>query len=94
MATLLETWRTQAYGNGLSKADQERLWQEYFALEKGFYEEVLKDPSHVYEGTVKELADHFGIQKYSLLRCLNELKQEGSIRVEGRHILLLSPLIV
>ncbi|MBQ7471358.1 MAG: Crp/Fnr family transcriptional regulator [Prevotella sp.] len=42
----------------------------------------------------QELADHLGIQKYSLLRCLNELKQEGSIRVEGRHILLLSPLIV
>ncbi len=32
------------------------------------------------------LADHFGIQKYSLLRCLNELKQEGLIRVNGRHI--------
>ena len=42
----------------------------------------------------QELADHFGIQKYSLIRCLNELKQEGVIRVEGRHILLLAPLIV
>ena len=38
----------------------------------------------------QELADHFGIQKYSLLRCLNELKQEGAIRVEGRHIHILS----
>ena len=36
------------------------------------------------------LAEHFGIQKYSLLRCLNELKQEGRIRVEGRHIQILS----
>lgn len=41
----------------------------------------------------QELADHFGIQKYSLLRCLNELKQEGVIRVEGRHIYILSPLM-
>ena len=41
----------------------------------------------------QELADHFGIQKYSLLRCLNELKQEGVIRVEGRHIHILSPLL-
>jgi CRP-like cAMP-binding protein len=40
----------------------------------------------------QELADHFGIQKYSLLRCLNELKQEGVIRVEGRHIQILSRL--
>lgn len=36
------------------------------------------------------LADHFGIQKYSLLRCLNELKQEGVISVEGRRIMILS----
>ena len=42
----------------------------------------------------QELADHFGIQKYSLQRCLNDLKQEGAIRVEGRHIQLLSQLIV
>lgn len=41
----------------------------------------------------QELADYFGIQKYSLLRCLNELKQEGLIRVEGRHIHILSPLV-
>lgn len=38
----------------------------------------------------QELADHFGIQKYSLLRCLSELKQEGAIRVDGRHIQILS----
>ena len=38
----------------------------------------------------QELADHFGIQKYSLLRCLNELKQDGAILVEGRHIQILS----
>jgi CRP-like cAMP-binding protein len=38
----------------------------------------------------QELADHFGIQKYSLLRCLNELKQEGAILVEGRHVTILS----
>jgi len=40
----------------------------------------------------QELAEHFGIQKYSLLRCLNELKQEGVISVEGRHIQILSRL--
>ena len=34
------------------------------------------------------LAEHFGIQKYSLLRCLNELKREDVIRVEGRHIVI------
>jgi CRP-like cAMP-binding protein len=42
----------------------------------------------------QELADHFGIQKYSLLRCMNELKQEDVIRVEVRHIHILSPLLI
>lgn len=42
----------------------------------------------------QELAEHFAIQKYSLLRCLNELQQEGIIRVEGRRVQLLSPLIL
>ena len=40
----------------------------------------------------QELADHFCIQKYSLQRCLNELKQEGAILVEGRHVKVLSLL--
>ena len=40
----------------------------------------------------QELADYFGIQKYSLQRCLNELKQEGAILVEGRHVKVLSLL--
>ena len=40
----------------------------------------------------QELSEHFGIQKYSLLRCLNELKQEGIIQVDGRHIQILSSL--
>ena len=61
MATLLEDWRNKAYGDGLTKAEQQKLWNEYFALEKGFYEEVLSDPKHVFEGTVKELAEHFNI---------------------------------
>ena len=40
----------------------------------------------------QELADHFGIQKYSLQRCLSELKQEGAILVVGRHVKVLSLL--
>lgn len=36
------------------------------------------------------LADHFGIQKYSLLRCLKEMQKNGSIAVEGKYIRILS----
>jgi CRP-like cAMP-binding protein len=37
----------------------------------------------------QELADHFGIQKYSLQRALNELQESGAIRVDGKKIELL-----
>ncbi len=37
-----------------------------------------------------ELASHFGIQKYSLQRCLNELQEAGAIRLDGRRIHILS----
>ena len=38
----------------------------------------------------QELADHFGIQKYSLQRALNELQESGVIRIDGKTIEILS----
>ena len=34
----------------------------------------------------QRIADSFGIQKFSLLRCLADLSRQGIIRVEGRRI--------
>ncbi|MCR5131308.1 MAG: Crp/Fnr family transcriptional regulator [Prevotella sp.] len=39
--------------------------------------------------TRQEMADYFGIQKYSLQRSLKELQDEGTIRIDGRTIQLL-----
>lgn len=57
--TLLENWRKKAYESKDQQANQ-KLWQDYFAAEKGIYEKVLsaKEP---FKGTVKELADQFGV---------------------------------
>ena len=71
MATLLENWRNAAYGNGMNKTEQEALWQKYFTLEKGFYEKVLSDPKKVYEGSVKELAEQFGIEEFIFVGILD-----------------------
>ena len=71
MATLLENWRNTAYGNGMNKTEQEALWQKYFTLEKGFYEKVLSDPKKVYEGSVKELAEQFGIEEFIFVGILD-----------------------
>ena len=37
----------------------------------------------------QELADFFGIQKYSLQRALNELQESGAIRIDGKTIEIL-----
>ena len=59
MATLLETWRNLAYGDGLDDKKREDLWTGYFTVEKGIYEKILSDPAQVVEGTVKELAEKY-----------------------------------
>ena len=59
MATLLETWRSLAYGDGLDDKKKEELWTNYFTIEKGVYEKILSNPTQVIEGTVKELAERF-----------------------------------
>lgn len=37
----------------------------------------------------QEIADSFGVQKYSLLRALAELEKEGVVKVDNRHITIL-----
>ena len=58
--TLLEQWRNKAYGTELDDQARDRLWTEYFAVEKGIYEKLLQDPARVWEGTVSGLAEEFG----------------------------------
>lgn len=60
--TLLENWRNLAYGDGLDDKKREELWQGYFAIEKGIYEQILSAPTEVIEGTVKELAEKYGTE--------------------------------
>ena len=56
---LLETWRNLAYGDGLNDKERERLWNRYFAIEKGIYEKISSDPTQIIEGSVKELAEQY-----------------------------------
>ena len=59
---LLETWRNLAYGNGLSDKEKENLWNGYFTIEKGIYEQILSNPTEVVTGTVKGLAEKYGTE--------------------------------
>ena len=59
---LLETWRNMAYGEGLDAKQRERLWEGYFAIEKGIYEQILAEPEKAVEGTVRELAEKYNTE--------------------------------
>ncbi len=59
---LLKKWKDIAYSETANKGDLQRLWTNYFQKEKEIYMELLKTPDEVVEGTVKELAEKFGVE--------------------------------
>ena len=58
---LLQEWQKLAYNERADRGALQRFWAAYFDLEKGVYEKLLETPDQVEKGTVKELADKFGI---------------------------------
>lgn len=59
---LLQEWREYAYSEEMQNSQEgQKLWQNYFTLEQGIYEQLLADPSVIVEGTVQELADKYEV---------------------------------
>jgi hypothetical protein len=58
---LLEDWRTLAYNEKADRGQMQKLWADYFAKEKDIYAELLKNPDDEVKGTVKELAEKYGL---------------------------------
>lgn len=58
---LLETWRKKAYDQNADQQKLQMFWANYFNLEKEIYEKILKTPDEPVKGTVKELAEKFGV---------------------------------
>ena len=59
---LLKTWRDMAYSETANKGDLQRLWTSYFQQETDIYAELLKNPDEEVKGTVKELAEKYGVE--------------------------------
>ena len=59
--TLLEQWRGTAYSETANKGDLQRLWADYFDKEKNIYASLLADPDTEVKGSVKELAEKYGV---------------------------------
>lgn len=58
---LLEKWRSVAYSENADKNQLQQLWTKYFEEEKEIYAQLLKTPDKVVKGTVKELAEKYGV---------------------------------
>lgn len=58
---LLEKWNHLAYEKEGQGENAQLFWADYFEKEKEIYEKLLDEPDTVVSGTVKELADKYGI---------------------------------
>ena len=68
---LLETWRESAYSKDMNSKEGQLFWANYFAVEKGIYEQLLAQPEVVVTGTVKELAEKFGTDLFLMTGFLD-----------------------
>lgn len=68
--TLLDTWRSKAYDETADRSTLQPIWNEYFRLEKGFYEKLLPE-KEVIKGTVKELCEKYGIDVFYMTGILD-----------------------
>ncbi len=81
--TLLGKWRTKAYDQNADKGKLQKFWNDYFMTEKEIYEKLLADPDTEVKGTVKELADKYGVDVNTMVGFLDgindSLKEENPI---------------
>ncbi len=68
---LLQQWRDMAYDQEADKQKLQQFWAVYFGKEKDIYAQLLKDPDTVVKGTVKELADRYGIDVMTMTGFLD-----------------------
>ena len=50
-----------AYSQTANKGDLQRLWDDYFQKEKEIYAQLLTNPDEEVKGTVRELAEKYGV---------------------------------
>lgn len=60
--SLLEQWREYAYSNQMNEQQAQMFWGNYFNQEMEIYKQILADPETKVTGTVKELAEKFGVE--------------------------------
>ncbi len=77
---LLQTWRERAYNAQTDKKEMQKFWDEYFQKEKAIYELLLDDPDTEVKGTVKELADKYGIDIMTMTGFLDGINDSLKVK--------------
>ncbi len=80
---LLKQWTDMAYSETANKNELQKLWTDYFQKERDIYAELLKNPDEEVKGTVKELAEKFGVELMTMVGFLDgindSLKEKNPI---------------
>lgn len=71
MSTLLEQWRDTAYSKEMDQNALQKFWGTYFQIEKEIYEKLLTNPDEEVKGTVKELAEKYGVEVFTMTGFLD-----------------------
>ena len=72
---LLNDWRALAYNEELGRDRLQQFWAAYFQQEKAIYQILLQNPDEVVKGTVKELAEKFGISVMTMTGFLDGINE-------------------
>ncbi len=69
--SLLDQWRDTAYSKDMTREQLEKFWGTYFGIEKAIYEQLLDHPDEEVKGTVKELAEKYEIEVFTMTGFLD-----------------------
>ena len=69
--SLLQEWRDVAYSQTTDKKVLQKFWNDYFLIEKGIYEKLLAAPDEIVSGSVKDLAEKYGISVSTMVGFLD-----------------------
>lgn len=73
--SLLQEWRDTAYSKEMDKSQLQNFWGTYFKIEQAIYEQLLANPDEEVKGTVKELADKYEIETFTMTGFLDGINE-------------------
>ena len=68
---LLKECKKIEYDERMDQGQMQRFWADYFLKEQSVYEKLLSNPEEVVEGTVKELAEKYGLSIFEMTGFLD-----------------------